>query len=58
MAEIKEGNVVQLKSGGPEMVVNFVEMDGNTQVAGCSWFVKEKKMSGRFPTITLKLISN
>ena len=57
MAEIKAGNVVQLKSGGPEMTVNFVEDDAGTQVAACSWFLNNKKESSRFPVSTLKLVS-
>jgi uncharacterized protein YodC (DUF2158 family) len=56
MTEIKAGDVVQLKSGGPEMVVNFVEHDG-VEIASCSWFDKTKKESGRFPVVTLRLVS-
>jgi uncharacterized protein YodC (DUF2158 family) len=58
MTEIKAGDVVQLKSGGPEMTVNFVENDSGTQVAACSWFINNKKESSRFPVATLKLASN
>jgi uncharacterized protein YodC (DUF2158 family) len=54
---LKSGDVVQLKSGGPDMTVNFVENDGATEVAGCSWFINNKKESSRFPTATLKLVS-
>ncbi len=49
--QIKAGDVVQLKSGGPEMTVNFVE----NEEAACSWFVNNKKESSRFPVVTLKL---
>jgi uncharacterized protein YodC (DUF2158 family) len=52
---IKAGDVVQLKSGGPDMTVNFVENDNGVQVAGCSWFINNKKESGRFPVATLTL---
>jgi uncharacterized protein YodC (DUF2158 family) len=52
----KAGDVVQLKSGGPLMTVNFVESDGDVQVAACSWFLKDKKESSRFPVSTLKLV--
>jgi uncharacterized protein YodC (DUF2158 family) len=55
MAEqFKAGDVVQLKSGGPDMTVNFVENDSGTEVAACSWFVNNKKESSRFPTSSLK----
>ena len=53
--EIAAGDVVQLKSGGPDMTVNFVENDSGTEVAACSWFVNNKKENGRFPTKTLKV---
>jgi uncharacterized protein YodC (DUF2158 family) len=53
--QIKAGDVVQLKSGGPEMTVNFVENDSGTEVAACSWFINNKKESSRFPVVTLKL---
>jgi uncharacterized protein YodC (DUF2158 family) len=58
MAEIKAGDVVQLKSGGPTMTVNFVENDSGTLVAGCTWFIKDKKQVGRFSVTTLKLIES
>lgn len=55
--EIKTGNVVQLKSGGPNMTVDSVENDSGTTVAACSWFLNNQRESGRFPTATLKLVS-
>ena len=57
MTQIKAGDVVQLKSGGPEMTVNFVENSSGTEEAACSWFVNSKKESSRFPVSTLKLVS-
>ena len=57
MAQVKAGDVVQLKSGGPEMTVNFVENDGGTEVAACTWFVNSKRENGRFAVATLKLVS-
>jgi uncharacterized protein YodC (DUF2158 family) len=57
MNEIKAGNTVELKSGGPTMTVNFVEDDHGVLVAGCAWFTKSgKKEGGRFPVTSLKLI--
>jgi uncharacterized protein YodC (DUF2158 family) len=57
MTGIKAGDVVQLKSGGPEMTVNFVESSSGMEEAACSWFVNNKKESSRFPVATLKLVS-
>ena len=57
MAGIKKGDVVQLKSGGPDMTVNFVESSSGVEEAACTWFFKNKKESGRFPVETLKLVS-
>ncbi len=37
MAEFKEGDVVQLKSGGPEMTVFSV--DSQLNLVACKWFV-------------------
>jgi uncharacterized protein YodC (DUF2158 family) len=48
---IKAGDVVQLKSGGPNMAVDFVE----GEEAACTWFFKNKKETSRFPLATLKL---
>jgi uncharacterized protein YodC (DUF2158 family) len=56
MAEIKAGAVVQLKSGGPQMTVNFVEDQDGTLVAACSWFVNNKRESDRFPVATLVVV--
>jgi uncharacterized protein YodC (DUF2158 family) len=55
--EIKTGNVVQLKSGGPNMTVDSVENDNGTTVAACSWFLNNQKENGQFPVATLKLVS-
>ena len=55
--EIKAGDVVELKSGGPQMTVNFVEDDSGSMIAACTWFEGPKKQSGRFPVHTLKLVS-
>jgi len=54
MAEIKAGDVVQLKSGGPQMTVNFVEKDE----AACTWFDdKMKPQHGRYPVTSLKQVT-
>ncbi|WP_374656453.1 DUF2158 domain-containing protein [Dongia sp.] len=35
---IVKGKVVQLKSGGPEMTVRWVEHDEGETRIGCEWF--------------------
>ncbi len=55
--EIKAGDVVVLKSGGPEMTVSFVENPGGGNVAACAWFDdKRKQQSARFPLTSLQKI--
>jgi uncharacterized protein YodC (DUF2158 family) len=58
MAEIKAGDVVQLKSGGPKMTVSLVgtTMGGTTLQAWCDWFEGTKKMEGSFPLTSLKIV--
>ena len=58
MAEIKAGDVVQLKSGGPKMTVSQVgkaSMGGEMLRAWCDWFEGTKKMDGNFPLTSLKI---
>lgn len=52
--QIKIGDVVQLKSGGPKMVVDNVRDDLGTLTAWCSWFSADKKEESRFPVTSLK----
>lgn len=61
--EIKAGSIVQLKSGGPTMTVNWVEGAGEDYVVACAyceWFVQDKapwKIEGKtFPITSLKLL--
>jgi uncharacterized protein YodC (DUF2158 family) len=54
--EIKVGDVVQLKSGGPRMTVNSVGDDNGVMSAWCSWFdSKQQEKSGVFPVSSLAL---
>lgn len=59
MAEIKAGDVVQLKSGGPRMTVSTVSttMGGTTLHAWCDWFEGTKKMEGHFPLTSLRVVN-
>ena len=52
--EIKAGDVVQLKSGGPKMTVTDVALSNGVMTAWCSWFDGNKNQSGTFPVVSLK----
>lgn len=52
-ALIEAGDVVQLKSGGPEMTV--VEVDGNTIT--CHWWNGKTMDGGVFAPVVLKVIN-
>jgi uncharacterized protein YodC (DUF2158 family) len=60
-ADISAGSVVQLKSGGPAMTVNWAGEDqyGQTVVV-CDWFIQNgppwKKETGTFPPTSLKVL--
>jgi uncharacterized protein YodC (DUF2158 family) len=56
--EIKVGEVVQLKSGGPKMTVSQIgkTMGGTVDHAWCDWFEGTKKMDGTFPLTSLTLV--
>ncbi|NUB25726.1 DUF2158 domain-containing protein [Azospirillum brasilense] len=60
--EIKEGSVVTLKSGGPNMTVAWVAEEYGTIKANCDWFVQEKgsfaNKNATFPLSSLKLSSD
>jgi uncharacterized protein YodC (DUF2158 family) len=56
--QLKVGDVVRLKSGGPDMTISRFESDGSTRTAYCGWFVG-KKLEGRtFPVHMLELVSS
>ena len=51
---ISNGSVVKLKSGGPQMTVNFrTAYDG----FNCIWFEGNNRMEGNFREESLELIS-
>lgn len=52
--EIKTGDTVQLKSGGPVMTADWVSDEHGVMTAYCSWFDGKKKMGDRFPVTSLK----
>jgi len=56
MSDFKEGDLVQLKSGGPAMTVQKVnEFSEGRIIIDCQWFVDEKLQTARFdPTLLVK----
>ncbi|MFC2113309.1 YodC family protein [Bacteroidota bacterium] len=54
MADYKVGDVVRLKSGGPEMTITKFRGSSKSVVA-CQWFNGKTKDSGWFDTDTLEL---
>jgi uncharacterized protein YodC (DUF2158 family) len=61
MSEIKVGDVVMLKSGGPKMTVATIDKKymGTELHVWCDWFVQDKapwkKEEGVFPLTSVKL---
>jgi len=52
--KIKAGDVVELKSGGPEMTVDSIGDHQGIESAFCTWFDGNKKYSAAFPLTSLK----
>ena len=52
-AKFAVGDIVKLKSGGPEMTVQTVP-DSSGQYYNCQWFAGKKLESGRFPANSLE----
>lgn len=55
------GDIVKLKSGGPDMTVNDVRRNYDTKqetgMFGCQWFAGKKLDSGTFPFESLMLVT-
>ena len=55
MDEIKPGNVVQLKAGGPKMTVSAVYRNPDEVTSAyCDWFDGKKTQQKSFPITSLK----
>lgn len=52
--EIKPGDVVILKSGGPAMTVTAVSEQYGVPSAWCTWFEKTKHHTGVFPLVAIE----
>jgi len=55
MNQIKAGDVVQLKSGGPKMTVETVAAYNGVTKARCAWFDGSKKSVDLFPLESLTM---
>ena len=53
MAKFKKGDVVQLKSGGPEMTISGTSRHSEKAYL-CVWFINNLKKSDTFDGETLK----
>ena len=51
---IQKGDVVRLKSGGPDMTVTEINDYEGKKTAECVWFDKTKQCSGRFDLDALR----
>lgn len=52
--DIKTGDIVQLKSGGPKMTVGKIGPWNGVMRAWCEWFNGDKNQSSPFPLSSLK----
>lgn len=59
---MKEGSVVQLRSGGPKMTVNWISAEGGVTSAYCEWFVDDnppwKRDGSVFPLTSLVVVEH
>jgi uncharacterized protein YodC (DUF2158 family) len=56
--EFKTGDVVELKSGGPEMTIESLDDFGAGRLrARCVWFEKNKRNAALFELPTLKKVT-
>jgi uncharacterized protein YodC (DUF2158 family) len=49
------GNIVKLKSGGPEMTIQTQPAESGAYYT-CQWFAGKKLEAGRFPADSLELV--
>lgn len=54
--ELKRGDVVQLRSGGPNMTILSIGDLYGSKVAYCSWFDGATEKTGKFPPGALKIM--
>ena len=52
--KLKIGDVVELKSGGPDMTIKSIDENGD--FIHCQWFSGDKVEVGHFPPDSLQLV--
>lgn len=55
--KFKKGQIVKLKSGGPDMTIRAVLASEESNEYYCSWFAGKKLEDGRFSEETIELVS-
>lgn len=58
--KFKVGDIVKLKSGGPDMTVEAVDRNFNNEETGsftCQWFAGRKLDEGSFPLESIILVT-
>lgn len=53
--ELVPGDIVRLKSGGPNMTIDNIKGDRTTS---CIWFAKKEKLDGEFKEVSLNLVQS
>jgi uncharacterized protein YodC (DUF2158 family) len=54
--ELRVGDIVRLKSGGPEMTIEYIGKFVVKDGAKCVWFDGKKRYEDIFPLPTLSLV--
>ncbi|WP_074939181.1 YodC family protein [Ectopseudomonas composti] len=52
----KIGDIVRLKSGGPDMTIQVIPKPGYSSQYKCQWFAGKKLEDGIFPPDSLELV--
>lgn len=56
MSKYKIGDIVKLKSGGPDMTVKQQGEGMNEEIFVCQWFAGKKLERGAFPSESLESV--
>ena len=56
-AKFVVGNIVKLKSGGPDMTIQTIPSKISGDLYYCQWFAGKKLESGRFPADSIELVT-
>jgi len=55
--DLKAGDVVKLKSGGPEMTIENLGTYSEVLKADCTWFATMERRSDLFAVVALKRVA-